>query len=348
MDEMKMLAIVKTERAPGAEIREVGVPAIGERDLLVRVKAVAICGTDLHIYDWTPYAQERVKPPMIFGHEFCGEVVEVGSQVTRARPGDLVAAETHIPCGQCYQCETGNQHICESMAIIGVHTDGAFAEYALLPEVCAWRLPQDTSPELGAVLEPLGVAVHGVTADRVDGRTVAVFGCGPIGLFAVGVAAASGASRVFAVEINPFRLRMAPLMAPEAATIYAKDEDAVEVILEATGGRGVDVSIELSGSEVATRQAFKVVRKGGTVTLVGLPSNPIELDLVDSIIYREAKVLGVTGRVMWNTWWDLSRLLESGKLDPTPVITHRFALHDFQKAVEAAKSGQAAKVLLLP
>lgn len=343
-----MLAVVKTERGPGAEIRQVEVPAIGERDLLVQVEAAAICGTDIHIYDWTPYAQERVNPPMIFGHEFCGEVVDVGSQVTKVRLGDLVAGETHIPCGHCYQCETGNQHICENMAILGVHTDGAFAEYARLPEACAWRLSEGTSPELGAILEPLGVAVHGVLVDRVDGRSVAVFGCGPIGLLALGVAAACGASKLFAMEINPTRLGMAPLMAPEMVLINPKEEDVVEAILEATGGRGVDVSIELSGSEVATRQAFKVLRKGGRISLVGLPSSPIELDLVEDIIYREAKVLGVTGRVMWDTWWEMTKLLDSGRLDPTPVITHRFPLHDFEKAIELAKSGQAGKILLLP
>lgn len=345
---MTMLAVIKTERGPGAEIKQVEVPGIRERDLLVQVKATAICGTDIHIYDWTPYAQERVKPPLIFGHEFCGKVVEAGSQVTKVRPGDLVAGETHIPCGHCYQCETGDQHICENVAILGVHTDGAFAEYARLPEACAWRLPEGTSPELGAVLEPLGVAVHGVLADRVDGRSVVVFGCGPIGLFALGVARASGASRLFAVEINPTRLGMAPLMAPEAVLINAKEEDAVEAILEATGGYGVDVSIEVSGSEAATGQAFKVLRKGGRISLVGLPSSPIELDLVEDIIYKEAKVLGVTGRVMWDTWWEMTKLLDSGKLDPTAVITHRFPLSDFEKAIELAKSGQAAKILLLP
>lgn len=345
---MKMLAVVKPERGPGAETKQVEVPAIGERDLLVQVKAAAICGTDVHIYDWTPYAQERVNPPMVFGHEFCGKVLEVGSQVTKMQPGDLVAGETHIPCGHCYQCETGNQHICEDMAILGVHTDGAFAEYARLPETCAWRLSEGTSPELGAILEPLGVATHGVLVDRVDGRSVAVFGCGPIGLFALGVAAASGASRLFAVEINPTRLNMAHSMASDATLINPKQEDAVEAIWEATGGRGVDVSIELSGSEFATRQAFKVLRKGGRISLVGLPSSAVELDLVEDIIYKEAKVLGVTGRVMWETWFDMSALLESGKLDPIPVITHSFPLHDFEKAIEVAKSGQGGKILLLP
>ena len=343
-----MKAVVKPDRAPGAEVRDLGRPTIGPKDLLVEVKAAAICGTDIHIYDWTDYAQARIEPPMVFGHEFCGEVVSIGDQVTKVEPGDLVAGETHIPCGHCYQCETGNQHVCEHMAIVGVHTDGAFAEFARLPEACAWKLPEDRSPELGAIMEPLGVATHGVLVDRVDGRSVVVFGCGPIGLFALGVAAACGASQLFAVEVNPTRLEMAPLMAPQATLINPREENVLETILGATGGRGVEVSIELTGNPVATRQAFQVLAIGGRVSLVGLPSGPIELDLVDDVIYREAKVYGTTGRLMWETWWRMEQLLASGRLDPMPVITHRLPLADIDEAMELAKSGQAGKIILLP
>jgi len=341
-------AIVKPDRAPGAEYRDVDVPAVGEQDLLVRVKAAAICGTDIHIYDWTPYAQERLTPPMIFGHEFCGEVVEVGSAVRRFQSGDLVAGETHIPCGACYQCQTGNQHICERMAILGVHTDGAFAEYVRLPEVCAWKLAPGTSPELGAILEPMGVAVHGVLAGRVDNRSVAVFGCGPIGLFAVGAAAAAGASQVFALDVVPARLSMAAQVAPQAVRVNPKEQDAVAAILEATGGRGVDVCVELTGNAAAARQAFQVLRKGGRVSLVGLYPGPVELDLVSGVIYKEAQVLGVTGRLMWDTWFQMDKLLASGEFDPLPVITHRFPLADFEEAIALAKSGQAGKIILMP
>jgi len=345
---MTMLAVVKEEKGPGAVVKQVDVPSIGARDLLVQVKCAAICGTDIHIYDWTPYAQARVQPPMVFGHEFCGEVVEVGSQVTKVKPGDLVAGETHIPCGQCYQCETGNQHICEKMRIVGVHAEGVFAEYARLPEACAWKLRPGTSPELGAILEPMGVATHGVLVDRVDGQSVAVFGAGPIGQFALGVAAACGASQVFAVEVNPYRLDMCSMIAPGARRINPKEEDTVQTILDATDGRGVDVSIELTGNPVATQQAFKALRKGGRISLVGLGSGPTSLDLVADIIYKEAKVYGVTGRVMWDTWWQMDKLLASGRLDPTPVITHRLPLDQIDDAIALAKSGQAGKILLVP
>jgi threonine 3-dehydrogenase len=343
-----MKAVMKPDRSPGAEVREIDPPSIGDQDILLEVKAAAICGTDVHIYEWTKYAQDHVTPPMVFGHEFCGEVVEVGSQVTKVQPGDLVAGETHIPCGHCFQCETGNRHICENMAIVGVHSEGAFAEYAKLPEACAWQIPKDRSPELGAIMEPMGVATHGVLVDRVDGRSVVVFGCGPIGLFGIGVADACGASQLFAVEVNQPRLEMAPSMASDVRMINPKKEDTVEAILDATDGRGVDVVIELTGNPVATQQAFKVLRKGGRISLVGLPSEPITLDVVDAIIYREAKVYGTTGRLMWDTWWNMERLLASGKLDPMPVITHRLGLEDIDEAIDLAKSGRAGKILLLP
>src|SRR3989304_5043877 len=181
-----MKALLKTERAPGARLLDIDVPKIGAKDVLIKVKPTAICGTDIHIYEWTPYAQARLNPPVVFGHETCGEVVSVGPQVDSLKPGDLVAVETHIPCGECYQCRTGNQHICEKMAIIGVHVNGTFAEYASIPAVCCWKLPRNTNPDLGALLEPWGVAVNGILKGEVNNCSVAVFGCGPIGLMGIG------------------------------------------------------------------------------------------------------------------------------------------------------------------
>lgn len=343
----KMRAVMKMEPAPGAELVELDVPDPGPRDLLVQVKAVAICGTDIHINEWADYARARVKPPMIFGHEYCGEVVAVGDQVRRVKVGDLVAAETHIPCEQCLQCMTGNMHICEYMQIIGVHTDGAFADYALLPESCAWMLSPDTDPELGAVLEPMGVGVHGVLVDRVDARSVAIFGCGPIGLFAVGIALAAGANKVFALEVAPYRLELARWLFPEAVVLNPLEEDIEGIIREQTGGRGVDVSVELSGSEAATRQCFQILRKGGRVSLVGLGGD-VTLNPTSDIIYREAKVYGVTGRVMWETWYQMMDIIASGRFDATQVITHRFPLEEYAQALGLANSGQAGKILLLP
>lgn len=343
-----MKAVVKAEAAPGAKFMEVDTPKPGARDVLVKIKAAAICGTDIHIYDWTPYAQARIKPPMIFGHEVCGEVVEVGNQVKNFAPGDLVAVETHIPDEVCYMCRTGLPHICEKMAIIGVHVDGAFSEYAKIPEVCCWKLPKDTNPDLGAILEPWGVAVNGILKGEINNRTVAVFGCGPIGLMGLGSIAAWGASKIFAVEPVDTRLKMVPQFAPGAILINPTKQDAVKAILDATGGRGVDVSIDISGNARAIQAAFRVVRRAGRVSLVGLPSEPIPLDLTADIIYKEARVFGSTGRMMWQTWYDVQNLMDSGKFDPMPVITHRMPMADIGKGIELAKSGQAGKILLYP
>jgi threonine 3-dehydrogenase len=344
----KMTALMKTKPERGAELKQVDVPTPGDSDLLVRVEKAAICGTDNHIYEWTAYASSRCTLPMIFGHEYCGEVVEVGGRVSAFAPGDKVAAETHIPCGHCYQCQTGRQHTCESMKIIGVHTEGAFSEYAVLPEACAWKLAPGTSADLGAVLEPMGVAMNGLMKDRVGGCNIAVFGCGPIGIFASQLAWASGANRLFATDINPYRIDLARKVVPDAMVIDASKTDAVAAILEATAGRGVDVSVELTGTAPATRQAFQVLRKGGRISLVGLPSDPIALDMTDSIIYREAVVYGSTGRLMWDTWWQMDQILAQGRIDPTKVITHQFPLARFDEALQLTISGRSGKVLLIP
>jgi threonine 3-dehydrogenase len=343
-----MKAIVKQTAAPGADYVDVDDPRPGPKDVLIEVKAAAICGTDIHIFDWTRYAQDRIKPPMIFGHEVCGDVIEVGNQVDTLQKGDRVAVETHIPCGECFQCQTGNQHICEKMAIVGVHLDGVFSEYAKVPAVCCWKVPKETDVDLGAILEPIGVAVHGILEGEVNGRSVAVFGCGPIGLFGIGAINALGASKIFALEPNRTRLEMAPAFAPDAVLIDPIEEDAVEIIKEATGGRGADVVVELSGTAKGTKMAFQALRLGGRVSLIGLSSEPIVLDAPTDIIYKEAKVFGTTGRRMWDTWWQVQELLDSGKFDPMPAVTHRMDLAEISRGIDLARSGQAGKVLLYP
>jgi threonine 3-dehydrogenase len=343
-----MKALMKTGSKPGAELMEVAVPEPGPDEVLIRVKATAICGTDIHIYSWDQYAQERIKPPMIFGHEGCGEVARIGSRVRGYALGDLIAVETHIPCGECFQCRTGSQHICERMAIIGVHTDGLFAEYARIPTSCCWKLPPGTNPDLGAILEPMGVAINGLLKEDINNKTVAIFGLGPIGQFGLAAAAFWGASSIFAVEPNAYRLDMARKLVPKATLLNPSERDEVKAILEATAGRGVDVSLEISGDPHGVKRAFQVVRKGGRVSLIGLPSRPIELDLTADIIYKEVRIYGSTGRLMWKTWYDTQKLLDSGNFDPTPIITHRFPLEKFDQALNLARSRQAGKILLYP
>ena len=343
-----MKALMKTERSPGAKIVDVAVPEPGPRDVIIRVKVAAICGTDIHIYDWNSYAQARIKPPMIFGHEGCGEVVKIGDQVTRFKPGDLVAVEPHIPCGECRQCQTGSQHICEKMAIIGVHTDGLFSEFARIPTSCCWPLPKDSNPDLGAILEPMGVAINGILKEDINNKSVALFGCGPIGLFGLAAVSAWGASRIFAVEPNAYRLDMAKKLVPQAVFIDSNNENPVDVIMEATGGTGVEVALEISGDVKAAKWVFQVTGKRGRVSLIGLPSQPVELSLTDDIIYKELRVYGSTGRMMWKTWYDAQKLLGSGKFDPLPVITHRFPLEEFEQGMTLAKSRKAGKILFYP
>ncbi|MBC7234237.1 MAG: L-threonine 3-dehydrogenase [Chloroflexi bacterium] len=343
-----MKALYKARPAPGAELRQVDIPKIGPTDMLVRVQSAAICGTDNHIYDWTPWAQARVKPPMIFGHEFAGEVVEVGSEVRGFAVGDMVAAETHIPDLQCMQCRTGRQHTCENMTIIGVHTDGAFAEYAVLPQACAWKLPPETDPDLGAILEPIGVAANGLFKDRIGGLSVAIIGCGPIGLFGAQMALACGARQLFVTDINEYRLDMARSIVPEAVALNPSKEDVEGIVREATEGRGLDVVIELSGHPAGIAQAFNLLAKGGRISLVGLPSQPVTLELTNAIIYREAVVYGSTGRIMWDTWYTVDALLKANKFDPTQVITHRFPLEQYDEALQLTRSANAGKVILKP
>lgn len=281
---------------------------------------------------------------MIFGHECSGEVVEAGNQVTSVAVGDIVAVETHIPDETCFMCKIGLQHICEKVVIIGVHVDGVFAEYAKIPAICCWKLPKDTNPDLGAILEPWGVvAVNGIL-----NRSVAVFGCGPIGLMGIGSINAWGAGKIFAVELSELRLNMVPQFTPDAVLINPAKEDAVKAILDATGGRGVDVSIDISGNPRAIQSAFAVVRRAGRVSLIGLPSDPVTLDLTANVIYKEVRVFDSTGRMMWDTWYEMQNLLNSGKFDPMLVITHRMPLADFAKGIELARSGKAGKIILYP
>jgi len=341
-------AVVKVSLAPGAEVQDVAVPTIGPNDVLLRVKAAAICGSDIHIYRSSPTMMAMIKPPLIFGHEACGEVVEAGEQVKKLQVGDIVAVETHITCGTCYQCQTGGQHVCENLAIFGVHTDGAFAEYARVPEAVCWKLPRDASPELGSIMEPIGVGIHGVLSGEINGKSVAVFGCGPIGIFAIQAATIWGATRVFAVEVAPARLELARRCSPTTTFFNPKEVDPVRAIVEANGGQGVDVCLDYTGNNKAISQALKLVRPRGRVSLVGLPAEPLELDIAQGVVLKEARVLGTCGRLIWESWWQIKGLLDSGRFDPIRVITHRFPLTDFAAAIELAASGETGKIILYP
>jgi threonine 3-dehydrogenase len=343
----KMLAVVKAEPKAGAEIREVKVPQIGRTDVLVEVKVASVCGTDLHIYNWDPWAQHRIHPPLIPGHEFCGTVAAVGDEVTSVKEGDFVSAEMHVACGKCLQCRTGEAHICQHVSIIGVDENGAFAEYVRIPESNIWKLDPAIPQEYASILDPLGNAVHTVLAGGIAAKTVAITGCGPIGLFAIAVARACGATQVFAVEVNQYRRKIAEQMKADFV-IDPSSQDARQIVREATGGVGVDVVLEMAGHPDAIRLGFDILRRGGRVSLLGIPSKPIQLDFADDIIFKGATVQGINGRRMYQTWYQMTALLKAGKLDLHPVITDRIAMKDFSKGMERLRTGEASKILLYP
>jgi threonine 3-dehydrogenase len=342
-----MMAVMKPQAKPGVEIRDVAIPQIGPTDVLVKVKVASICGTDLHIYNWDRWAQGRIHPPLIPGHEFCGEVVAYGNEVTSVKEGDFVSAEMHVACGKCLQCRTGEAHICQFVKIIGVDADGAFAEYVRIPESNIWKLDPAIPQEYASILDPLGNAVHTVLAGEIAAKTVAVTGCGPIGLFSIAVARAVGASAIFAIEVNQYRRRIAQQMKADFVLDPSKD-DVTKIVMEQTGGLGVDVVLEMAGHPTAIRTAFDVVRRGGRISLLGLTSKPISLNFSEDIIFKGITIQGINGRRMYQTWYQMTALLKSGKLDLHPVITDRMPMADFSKGMERLTSGEASKILLYP
>jgi threonine 3-dehydrogenase len=342
-----MLAVVKSEPKPGAEIRDVPIPSIGPTEVLVKVNVASVCGTDLHIYNWDPWAQRRIHPPLVPGHEFCGEVAAVGDEVTTVREGDFVSAEMHVACGKCLQCRTGEAHICQFVKIIGVDADGAFAEYVRIPESNIWKLDPAIPQEYASILDPLGNAVHSVLAGEIAAKTVAITGCGPIGLFSIAVARGVGATTVFAIEVNDYRRDIARQMKADYVLDPRKD-DVRTLLMDHTGGMGVDVVLEMAGHPDSIRTAFQIVRRGGRISLLGLTSKPIALNFSEDIIFKGITVQGINGRRMYQTWYQMTALLKAGKLDLHPVITDRMAMKDFSKGMERLKTGEASKILLYP
>jgi threonine 3-dehydrogenase len=346
-----MRALRKTAPTPGAELEDVPIPEPGEAEVLVRVHAASICGTDLHIYDWNEWAEGRIRTPMTFGHELAGTVEEVGPEVHHVNPGAFVAAETHIACGVCSTCRTGRAHICRNLKILGVDTDGAFAQYVVVPAENAWIVGEGIQPDHASVMEPFGNAVHATfgTEGGEDLLTnpVAVIGCGPIGLFSVGIARALGAWKVIAIEPNDERRALAAKMGADLL-VDPEADDPVEVVMDATEGNGAEVVLEMSGNASAIGQGTRMLAPGGRMSLLGLPDRPVTLDLSDQVIFKEARILGITGRQMFRTWQQTTTLLSTGRVDISPVITHRLPLERYTEAFETAASGHAAKVIVFP
>lgn len=342
-----MNAVCKSEPAAGLAWTQMPLPEIGPDDLLVQVRAASICGTDLHIRTWDTWASERVKPPLIVGHEMCGTVVEVGKNVTTVAVGDYISAESHIVCGVCDLCRTGDGHICRNTKILGVDTDGVFAEFVRIPAANAWKNPPDMPWEIATLQENFGNSVHTAMAVETRAKVVLVTGCGPVGLMAIAVVRALGARRIVATDISPYRLDLARQMGADLALNPASD-DVSAAVLDLTGGVGADALLEFSGAPPAIRQGLQLTRLGGEVALLGIPDRPIQLDWANDLVFKGITVRGIVGRRIWDTWYAVRNLLQSGLVDLSPVVTHRFALRDFDAAMDTMQSGQSGKVVMFP
>jgi len=315
-----MKALVKEAAGPGFVLKNVPVPTIRDDEVLIKVRRAGVCGTDVHIYEWDDWARGRVKPPIVVGHEFAGDVVE----------------------GRCLLCRTGNAHVCPFTRIIGVDRDGCFAEYIAMPAVNVWHLDANVSYDIGGIHDPMGNAFHTALTADIPGSTVLVTGCGPIGIFAVGICKAAGASRIIASDVNDRRLALARSMGAHDVVHPGEAEAAVKAV---TDGLGVDVVLEMSGVPSAIHQAFALVRVGGRVQMLGIPAKPMEVNFATEVIFKGITIYGVVGRRMYDTWHQMTRFLRSGEFDPTPVITHRFPLEQADEAMHVIKSGEAGKVI---
>ncbi|HXF82873.1 MAG TPA: L-threonine 3-dehydrogenase [bacterium] len=339
-----MRALVKADAGPGLELVDVPIPVPGSDEVLVKVFAGGICGTDLHIYEWDAWARSRVRPPLTVGHEFCGTVVEVGAHVSGVTVGDFIAGEGHIACGRCHACRDGAFHICERLRVIGVDRNGAFAEYVAMPAANAWKLDAAVPRDVAAIMDPLGNAVHAALEVSLGAKSVAVIGCGPIGLMAIGVCQLAGAALVIASDVSDQRLALARRMGADLV-LDARAGDVPARIREATDGAGVDVVLEMSGHEAGLRDGLAALRNGGWVSLLGLPRRPATVDLANDVIFKEAHLVGIFGRRIWRTWEQATTLLRRG-LDVTPVITHRLPLERFEEAFDLLKAASAGKIIL--
>ncbi len=338
-----MLALVKAERGPGLSLATVPDPTIGINDVLIRVHKTGICGTDLHIESWDPWAAKTIQPPLVVGHEFVGVVAEVGSNVADFHPGDIVSGEGHVTCGVCRHCLAGRRHLCAHTVGLGVGRDGAFAEYVALPMTNVWHHWPGIDPEVAAIFDPFGNAVHTALAFPVLGEDVLITGAGPIGLMAAAVVRHAGARFVVVSEPNPARRAIATRMGATLA-VDPREQDLAGVQRELGMVEGFDVALEMSGSPGAIRTALDNMAHGGSIAILGIPTEDISLD-VNEIVFKLLTIRGIYGREMYETWYKMTVMLQSG-LDITPAITHRFPFREFETAFATARSGDAGKVIL--
>jgi threonine 3-dehydrogenase len=338
-----MRALVKQEAGPGLVMTDVPKPEIGINDVLIRVDRTGICGTDLHIEEWNEWAQQAVPVPLVIGHEFVGEIVEVGSNVSDFRPSDLVSGEGHVVCGRCRNCMAGRRHLCNDATGIGVNRPGAFAEFIALPMTNVWHHEPSIDRDVAAIFDPFGNAVHSALQFPVLGEDVLITGAGPIGLMAAAVVRHAGARHVVITDVNPYRLELARKM---GATVALDVREGSLADTQVTLGmkEGFDVGLEMSGNPSALRDMVENLSHGGSVAMLGLPDEPFAIDW-NTVIFDQLTIRGVYGREMYETWYQMTVMLQSG-LDISPVITHRFPAERFEEAFDAIRTGETGKVLL--
>jgi threonine 3-dehydrogenase len=338
-----MKALVKSFARPGLWLEDIPEPTIGINDVLIRVRYAGICGTDVHIYQWDDWAQKTIHVPMAIGHEFVGEVVEVGSNVNDFYPGDIVSGEGHVVCGRCRNCMAGRRHLCANTQGVGVNRPGAFAEYIALPMTNIWRHHPGIDLEVAAIFDPFGNAVHTALSFPVLGEDVLITGAGPIGIMAIPVARHAGARHIVITDLNPYRLDLARKMGATLA-INPTETPLPEVQKQLSMSEGFDVGMEMSGNPIALKDMIANMSHGGKIAILGIPAKEIPMDW-RQVIFNMLTMKGIYGREMYDTWYKMSVMIESG-VDISPIITHRFALEDFQQGFDAMISGQTGKVVL--
>lgn len=345
-----MQAVAKLHPGPGMELVQVPVPTPGPREVLIKVKATSICGTDVHIYKWDRWSQGRIKPPLIVGHEFAGDIVEIGNAVRPDEPqvGDFVSAESHVVCGTCQQCKLGKAHVCRNTRILGVDRDGCYAEYVMIPIENAWKNPIEMPLPIASLQENLGNSVHTVAVTDVRAKTVLMTGCGPAGLMAIPVARAFGAETIVVTDVSPYRLDLALKVGADLA-LNATEQDVPTLAQDIVRGKGFDVLLEMSGAPQALVQGLSLLKAGGEASLLGLaPGLLQDFDLNNLVIMKGITVHGVAGRRLWETWYQMRALISSGAIDLSPIVTHEFPFSRWHEAMEVMASGNSGKIVMYP
>src|SRR5664279_1021262 len=340
---MLMKALVKAKSEPGLWLEEIPIPSIGINDVLIRVDKTAICGTDVHIWNWDAWSQKTIPVPMVIGHEFVGTIAAMGSNVHDLAIGDIVSGEGHVVCGRCRNCLAGRRHLCKDTKGVGVNRPGAFADFISLPMTNVWLHRPGIDLDIAAIFDPFGNAVHTALSFPVLGEDILITGAGPIGIMAIPVVRHAGARHVVTTDVNPFRLELARKMGATLA-VNTKDTPLAEVQKQLGMREGFDVGLEMSGNPAAIQEMVANMSHGAKIAMLGIPAKPMTIDW-RAVIFNMLTIKGIYGREMYETWYKMSIMLESG-VDISPVITHRFSYRDYQKGFDAMISGQTGKVIL--